>query len=284
MAEGSGVGGTVRRVVAPAKLTVTLQVRGVRPDGYHDLLTEMVSLDLADELRIDPEGSGLRIAAEAGTRAQGLSAGPDNLVRRALGLAGRSAGVELTKRIPVQGGLGGGSADAGAVLRWAGFRDAAAAASLGADVPFCIRGGRALVSGIGEEIEPLPFQPRSFVLLVPPLGVDTGAVYRAWDLLSSQLGRPWHEPPNDLTRAAVAVEPRLAHWRRVFAGVTGRDPALAGSGSTWFVEGEAGELGVEGLQTVAYAGEEARLVVAHAVPELWGGPDAPLQAGAGQRD
>ncbi|HUZ09388.1 MAG TPA: 4-(cytidine 5'-diphospho)-2-C-methyl-D-erythritol kinase [Acidimicrobiales bacterium] len=284
MADESGVRGVVRRVIAPAKLTVTLRVQGVRPDGYHLLAAEMVSLDLADELRIDPGGSGLRISAEAGTRADDLSAGPDNLVRQALTLAGRSAGVELTKRIPVRGGLGGGSADAGAVLRWAGLDDPAAAASLGADVPFCVRGGRALVGGIGEQVEPLPFEPRSFVLLVPPLGVDTGAVYRAWDRLSSQLGRPWHEPPNDLTRAAIAVEPRLADWRRIFAGATGRDPVLAGSGSTWFVEGDAADLRMDGRRALAYRDQEARVVVAHAVPEHWGGPDEALETSTDRRD
>ena len=263
----------MRRVLAPAKLTVTLRVVGVRPDGYHRLVAEMLSLDLSDELRIDPGGSGLRVSSEAGARAEGLSAGPDNLVRQALTLAGRSAGVELIKRIPVRGGLGGGSADAGAVLRWAGFDDPVAAASLGSDVPFCMMGGRALVSGIGDQVVPLEFERRSFVLLVPPLGVDTGAVYRAWDRLSSQLGHPWHEPPNDLTRAAIAVEPRLADWRRLFAGATGREPVLAGSGSTWFVEGEARDLGMEGIRTLTHRDEEATIMVARSVPERWGDLD-----------
>jgi 4-diphosphocytidyl-2-C-methyl-D-erythritol kinase len=271
--DGDGIGpsGSAHRLVAPAKLTLSLQVTGVRADGYHEIRSEMVSVDLVDDLRIDPGGSGLRIRAEPSARARGLSVGPDNLVRRALALAGRSAQVDLTKRIPVQGGLGGGSTDAGAVLRWAQFDDLGLAASLGGDVPFCVEGGRALVTGIGEHLEPLPYEARSFVLLVPPFGVDTGAVYRAWDRLSSQAGHPWHEPPNDLARAAIAVEPRLAGWRRVLAGATGSEPVLAGSGSTWFVEGVAADVGLDDRPTLSHQGQEATIIEVRTVPERWSG-------------
>ena len=168
-------------VVTPAKLTVSLRVLRRRPDGYHDLEAEMVSLDLADRLWIDPSGDGLEIVADANARAAGLDAGPDNLVRRALLAVGRRAGVELHKRIPVQGGLGGGSTDAAAVLRWAGCTDLTVAAGLGADVPFCVAGGRAVVTGLGDEVSARPFEPRTFVLLLPPFGVSTVDAYRAWD-------------------------------------------------------------------------------------------------------
>jgi 4-diphosphocytidyl-2-C-methyl-D-erythritol kinase len=276
----TGMSGGVVRLFAPAKLTTSLTVVGVRADGYHELAAEMVSLDLADELLIDPEGSGLRVRAAPGSRAEQLVVGPENLVARALAFAGRSAGVDLVKRIPVGGGLGGGSADAGAVLRWADGVDPARAASLGADVPFCIEGGRALVTGIGEHVEPLPFAPRSFVLLIPPFGVDTGTVYRAWDHLSTKLGRPWHEPPNDLTRAALAVEPRMANWARALAGATGRQPVLAGSGSTWFVEGEPEALGLAGVRTLTHVDEHATVVAARTVPARWRGPEGPASSGA----
>jgi 4-diphosphocytidyl-2-C-methyl-D-erythritol kinase len=131
------------------------------------------------------------------------------------------------------GGLGGGSADAAAVLRWARVRDLAVAASLGADVPFCLVGGRARVRGIGEILNRLPFQAREFTLLTPPLAVSTPAVFRAWD----RLGSPTRDGPNDLVPAALLVEPRLAEWRDRLGDATGQTPRLAGSGSTWFVEG-----------------------------------------------
>ena len=216
-------------VRAPAKLTVSLRLTGVRDDGYHLIDAEMITLDLADELVFE-DGDGLEVTGATGLP---VVADDDNLVRLALRAVGRRAHVRLTKRIPAGAGLGGGSADAAAVLRWAGCDDAAVAVSLGADVPFCLLGGRARVTGIGEELEPLPPAERTFTLLTPPFGVSTPAVYRAWD----ELGGPTAEGPNDLEPAALAVEPRLAEWRDRLAAATGQTPVLAGSGSTWFVDG-----------------------------------------------
>jgi 4-diphosphocytidyl-2-C-methyl-D-erythritol kinase len=218
------------KVSAPAKLTVSLRVTGVRADGYHHIDAEMVALDLHDTLEIT-DGDGLEVVDEAG---RGLDVPVDehNLVRRALDAVGRAANVRLTKRIPAGAGLGGGSADAAAVLRWAGVDDLDLAASLGADVPFCVVGGRARVRGIGEQVEPLPFAPRTYTLLTPPFGCSTPAVYAMWD----EMGGPVHGA-NDLEPAALAVEPRLAAWRDRLGDATGRAPQLAGSGSTWFVEG-----------------------------------------------
>ncbi len=214
---------------APAKLTLSLRVTGVRADGMHLIDAEMVTLDLADALVVG-EGDGLEVRGATGL---GVPADDDNLVRRALHLVGRTAHVEITKRIPAGAGLGGGSADAAAILRWAGFSDLEAAARLGADVAFCLVGGRARVRGIGEVVEPLPFVERTLTLLTPPFGCSTPAVYRAWD----ELGGPTADGPNDLEPAALRVEPRLAEWRDRLGDATGRTPVLAGSGSTWFVEG-----------------------------------------------
>jgi 4-diphosphocytidyl-2-C-methyl-D-erythritol kinase len=163
----------------------------------------------------------------------GAPSGNLDLIPRALAAVGRTAHVHVEKRIPIGAGLGGGSADAAAVLRWAGCDDPAIAVSLGADVPFCVVGGRARVTGIGEIVEPLAFQPREFTLFTPPLLVSTAAVYRRWD----DLGGPTADGPNDLEPAALAVEPELAFWRDHLGDATGRTPQLAGSGSTWFVEG-----------------------------------------------
>ncbi len=215
-------------VEAPAKLTVSLTVTGVRDDGYHLIDAEMVALDFGDRLEIDPAGDGLEIIGGAA-----IEVGDDNLVRRALRLAGRSAHVRVHKAVPAGAGLGGGSADAAAVLRWAGFTDVERAASIGADVAFCLVGGRARVRGIGEVVDSLPYVERRYTLVTPPFGCSTPQVYRQWDAM----GGPSGDHGNDLEPAALAVEPRLAAVRDALAHATGRRPRLAGSGSTWFVEG-----------------------------------------------
>jgi 4-diphosphocytidyl-2-C-methyl-D-erythritol kinase len=259
----------VTRVIAPAKLTLSLAVTGVRADGYHELRAEMVSLSLADELTITEGSTGLTVTAEPGTRAGSLATEGDNLIPRALAAVGRTAAVHVVKRIPLGGGLGGGSSDAAAVLRWAGCADAHTALSLGSDVPFSLTGGRALVEGIGERVTPQAFVRRRFVLLIPPFGVDTRRVYAAWDEQHRQGSRP--TGTNALTKAALAVEPRLGPWRDALGDLTGSAPMLAGSGSTWFVEeGEPGGAGPDppGLQLgTAWA----RLVRVRTVPAGWNG-------------
>jgi 4-diphosphocytidyl-2-C-methyl-D-erythritol kinase len=90
------------------------------------------------------------------------------------------------------------------------------------------------VRGIGEVLDPLPFVPRTVTLAMPPFGCSTPAVYAAWD----ELGGPTADGPNDLEPAALAVEPQLARWRDALGSATGQVPRLAGSGSTWFVDGE----------------------------------------------
>jgi 4-diphosphocytidyl-2-C-methyl-D-erythritol kinase len=218
-----------------AKLTLTLRVTGVRPDGYHLLESEMITLDLADRLTIAP-GDGLEVVDTTTGGHRQVPVDEANLVCRALAAVGAQASVRLEKHIPTGGGLGGGSADAAAVLRWAGCADLALAARLGADVPFCLVGGRALVTGIGEVVQPLPFDELAeqvFTLLTPPFGVDTIAVYRAWDDLGGPSGGR-----NDLEAPALLVEPRLAEWRDRLGNATGQQPTLAGSGSTWWVPGD----------------------------------------------
>jgi len=216
-----------RHFRALAKLTLSLRVTGVRDDGYHLIDAEMVTLDLADSLTFD-EGDGL-----AGLEVIGADLPPDDLVTRAMRAVGRQARIRLDKRIPMGAGLGGGSADAAAVLRWAGRADADVALALGADVPFCLVGGRARVRGVGEIVDPLPFVDAVYTLLTPPLHVSTPAVYRAWD----GLGGLTADGPNDLEAAALVVEPRLAEWRDRLGDATGLTPVLAGSGGTWFVQG-----------------------------------------------
>ena len=263
-------------VNAYAKLTLSLRVTGVRPDGYHLLDAEMVSVDLADSLTFEP-GTALHVVDEVvgGLGTAEVPTGPDNLVARALAAAGRRAAVRVVKRIPSGSGLGGGSADAAAVLRWAGCADLSVAARLGSDVPFCLRGGRARVTGAGEVVEALGFEARRFVLVVPPLAVSTAAVYRAWDERQGARHRAaggergdHHDHGNDLEAAALDVVPVLARWRDRLGEITGVRPRLAGSGSAWFVEGGPEDLGLEGCDAVELSGTQAPLVAVRTVPAV----------------
>jgi len=222
---------TTETVLAPAKLTTDLRVVGVRPDGYHLIEATMVSLDLHDTLTIDAFGSGLTV--DGAVSGLAVSADADNLVSRALKVVDRTAGVHLVKRIPAGAGLGGGSSDAAAVLAWAGCTDLGLAASIGADVAFCLRGGRALVTGVGEVVTELPFALNDYTLIIPDFGVSTPAVYAQWD----SMGGPTGSNGNDLEPAAVAFAPELGRWRDGLGDATGQQPRLAGSGGTWFVDG-----------------------------------------------
>jgi 4-diphosphocytidyl-2-C-methyl-D-erythritol kinase len=245
----------VIEVPAPAKLTLTLRIMGTRDDGYHLLDADMVSLDLADVLTIDPDGHGITVS---GPYAEGVPTDAGNLIWRALDLVGRTAGVHVVKRIPHGGGLGGGSADAAAILRWAGFTELGSASRLGADIPFCLVGGRARVRGIGEIVEPIRHEPMAITLVVPPLHVSTPAVYRAWD----ELGGPSGAGPNDLEPAAVAVEPALAWWRDRIRELAGVVPVLAGSGATWFVPDKRDDA------LASLRSEGAAVVVARTAPAV----------------
>jgi 4-diphosphocytidyl-2-C-methyl-D-erythritol kinase len=219
----------VTLLVAPAKLTRYLEVTGVREDGYHLLRSEMISVDLVDQLVIDEAGDYLRVDGP-----DSVPTDDSNLIRRALRLVRRHAGVTLHKAIPTGGGLGGGSSDAAAILRWAGGVSARDAVGLGGDVPFCQVGGRALVEGIGEVVTPLAFEERALTLLLADFEVSTPLVYRAFDELVARGQRPGGA--NHLEAPARLVEPRvglLLDWARAHFG----DAQLAGSGSTVFIEG-----------------------------------------------
>ena len=215
---------------ARAKLTLSLRITGVRNDGFHFIDAEMVTLDLADRLTVLPGGAGLEVR---GLFSAGVKVDESNLVNRALRLCNINAHVQIDKRIPSGGGLGGGSADAAAILRWATFTDLVAASKLGADIPFCMIGGRARVQGIGEIVSPMPFVANDITLVVPPLTISTPTVYKAWD----ELGEPMSDGANDLERAALVVEPQLGYWRDRIVAATGVTPTLAGSGSTWWIFG-----------------------------------------------
>ena len=195
--------------LAPAKVNLTLAVLGVRPDGYDDLHSVMVPLDLADRLSVAvlPPGSADTLHVD------GFDPGPvaDNLVLRAIAAARTAARVEwgraepppplaarLEKRIPIAAGLAGGSSDAAAAVdaaleAWGVTLDPEArhriAASLGSDVPFFLAGGPALAEGRGERLTPLGWlrdagernDRPSLLIVTPSCGISTPAAFRAWD-------------------------------------------------------------------------------------------------------
>ncbi|HVB52314.1 MAG TPA: 4-(cytidine 5'-diphospho)-2-C-methyl-D-erythritol kinase [Acidimicrobiales bacterium] len=216
---------------APAKLTWFLEVTGRREDGLHEIRAEMTTLDFADRLEIDEGGDYLRLEGPF----SGVPLDEHNLVTRALALVARKVGVTLHKVIPPGGGLAGGSADAAAILRWAGGVSSMDALSLGGDVAFCQEGGRALVEGVGEVVQALDFEARDVTLVLLGFGVNTRDCYRAFDELASSGATP--QGRNHLEAAARLVEPRLATTMDWLRATLGERVHLAGSGSTLFVEG-----------------------------------------------
>lgn len=238
-------------IESPAKLTLTLAVAGVRADGYHLIDAQMVSLNICDLISIE-EASSTSITVD-GPYAHGVPTDESNLVHKALVLAGRAAQVHITKNIPHGGGLGGGSTNAATILRWADFTDHEAASRVGADIPFCMVGGRAQVGGIGEIIHPLEFMARDITLFIPPVHVSTPAVYRMWD----QMGGPESDFDNDLEPAALAAVPELAMWRDRIEAAIGQRPRLAGSGATWFAHGHV-EIAPNSLGECAFVHTKTR--------------------------
>lgn len=178
---------------APAKLNLCLHIVGRRADGYHLLQTAMQFIDLADELRFfrRPAGIHERVAGPAEIAADA------DLVTRAAKLLAAHVGAEsgvaiaVTKRIPVQGGLGGGSSDAATVLvalnrLWGAGLSVDALAQLGlqlgADVPFFVRGHCAWVEGIGEQLTPIELPESVYLVVKPPVAVSTAEIFQAAEL------------------------------------------------------------------------------------------------------
>ncbi len=178
---------------APAKLNLFLHVVGRRADGYHLLQSVFTLVDLADTLRFRPRDDG---AIRRVNDVPGVPESQDLVVRAARLLQEASgthlgADIEIEKRIPIGGGLGGGSSDAATTLLaldklWRpGFdREALAeiGAGLGADVPFFIFGRNAWAEGIGDRLREIRIAPRWYLVLVPPVQVPTQAAYAAPEL------------------------------------------------------------------------------------------------------
>ncbi len=191
-------------------MTLGLRITGVRDDGYHLIDAEMVSLDLHDLITVDtrrPPASPHPDRSPTGCRST-----TRNLVARAAAAARHRRRrrhpppqADPPRRRPRRRLHRRGHRAALGRARHRHQSELQRAAALGADIPFCLVGGRARVRGIGEIVEPLPHVDRVVTLVIPPLGVSTPAAYRAWD----DLGGPLADGPNDLEPAALAVEPEL---------------------------------------------------------------------------
>lgn len=248
-------------LLAPAKLNLALAVTGRRQDGYHDLRSVFATIDLADRVRVAPsQRLVVRIAPDVGAPRG------DDLASRAVRVMAAAtaheavAFVQIRKRVPVAAGLGGGSSDAGAVIRalatlWrrTELDLVAVAATVGSDVPFFVRGARvALVSGRGEHVDPLPDpQPMDVVIVRSRARLSTADVFGALRpedrgatlsvdavrdafarrSVTAQLLR--EHAKNDLLAPAERLCPEIAE-ARLRAAQHGIQLALTGSGPTLF--------------------------------------------------
>jgi 4-diphosphocytidyl-2-C-methyl-D-erythritol kinase len=246
---------------APAKINLHLHVVGRRADGYHLLDSLVVFAGIGDRLTVSP-ADRLTLSI-TGPFAAGLEAGADNLVLRAARALAEQAGINptgalaLEKNLPVASGIGGGSADAAAALRllcrfWGldpSLPDQLAGA-LGADVPVCVAGVPALMSGIGEILAPAPVLPDVGIVLVNPgVAIATPAVFRTRSAAFSDpahfpaggwtdaeaLATTLHTTRNDLELPARQLAPAIDDVLDTLATIPGCLLArMSGSGATCF--------------------------------------------------
>ncbi|SMO76710.1 4-(cytidine 5'-diphospho)-2-C-methyl-D-erythritol kinase [Paracoccus laeviglucosivorans] len=234
-----------RREFAPAKLNLTLHVTGQRADGYHLLDSLVVFLDVGDVVTVADGPLSLELR---GPFAAELAADPDNLCLRAARLAGRDAAIVLEKNLPVASGIGGGSADAAAVLRALGATPEHPE-MLGADVPVCLASRHTRMQGLGEVLTPLPaLPPLHLVLVNPRLSLSTPLVFRS---LARRDNPPMPDAlpdfvdagalitfvaacRNDLQPPAIALMPQIADCLAVLDGAGAVLSRMSGSGATCF--------------------------------------------------
>ena len=269
---------------APAKVNLTLEVLGPRADGYHEIASVFATLDLCDRVRVAPwRELDVRVAPPVDA-----AAGDDLASRAVRALADASgrpalAHVRVRKRIPVAAGLGGGSSDAGTVLRalaraWRlnGLDLGAIGARVGSDVPFFASGAAyALVRGRGERVEALPAPDPFWIALVRlPLRLSTADVFAAHRAKpstgerSAGLAKVLRDRRatvatlrellhNDLRDAAERVAPAIADAREL-ASSAGVDLAMSGSGPSLFALGDDRAHAIRIARRLRRAGLQAR--------------------------
>ena len=271
-------------LAAPAKINLHLRILGLRPDGFHELRTLFYPVHgLADALRIEPgHDEHMYLRCPQNPKLEST----DNLIFKAWKAYGEASGfqpgvfVTLNKRIPMGGGLGGGSSDAAAMLRWLDANagdmslDRAAlielAAKLGADVPFFLDDGPAWAGGIGEELTPadVDLDGLTLVLACPDVHVDTPWAFRAWDEangfpeaaqslttepLNNKNPSPVSPPTvsNDFETVVFAEFPELREIKETLLRHGAAAAAMSGSGASLFGlfrTGRAADEAAESLQ------------------------------------
>lgn len=240
-------------VYSYAKLNLSLKVYSPRKDGYHPICSVFQEVTLHDTLAIALRPKGEFSVEIPGSPLNGV---PNILERVFHQLEPRlNSGyhITLTKRIPVGGGMGGGSSNAAAFLRWVVDAEKLTdtphdlgkiAVSLGADVPFFLTGGTALVRGIGEKVTPITVPKRWYLLINPNLHADTGTIFRAYD--QSGVSKPAGPTPKRILNGAIGENdfkavvwqlfPALAQLSALVSHDLGKPLHLSGSGATVFLD------------------------------------------------
>ena len=242
---------SLHSVPAPAKLNLFLHITGRRPDGYHLLESVFMLIDWWDLLHFDllPDG-------ELQRRDLTMALPPDDLCLRAARLLQQASGtddgvcISIDKRLPAQAGMGGGSSDAATTLlalnrlwglNWPLSRLLPLGLSLGADVPFFLRGRNAWVQGIGEQIQPLFLPAARFAVLKPEQGLETALIFKDEALIRDSspatmadfAARPYAFGRNDLQAVARRLCPQVDQSLEWFSR-QGLRPGMTGSGSAVF--------------------------------------------------
>ena len=245
------------QLLAPAKINLSFQIKGRRPDGFHEIETLMVPVSLYDRISLE-KITGRDRTIQFSCNDKSIPAGEDNLVVRAANLFRAATDIDdgieisLEKNIPHGAGLGGGSSDAATTLM--GLNElfsrileteqlVGLAAELGSDVPFFLAGSAAICRGRGEIVEPAPLtKPFTLLLLKPEFGVPTPWAYGRWKDAQEISGIDYAAQTfdgirfiNDLERPVFekfVILPQLKTWLRAQPGVAAA--LMSGSGSTIF--------------------------------------------------
>jgi len=234
------------RVRAFAKINRSLEVLGIRPDGFHELRTVFQSIALHDTLAIRASPGAFQLTCDdpaCPTDRSNLIWRAAEQVWKAAGRRGmpRDVSIQLTKRIPLQAGLGGGSSDAAAALRAFGRlwrvnpdRVRAIGSALGADVPYFFEGGTALGLDRGDLLFPLVDAPRAWVVLViPPFGVSTKEAFAWWDRDGARRLQK-RRLTNDLQAVVAKRHPAIGRLVRALERAGASHAAMTGAGSAVF--------------------------------------------------
>lgn len=256
------------KIRAHAKINWSLRITGKRPDGFHDLETVFQTISLHDTL-IFRESDELTLTCDDPS----VPVDETNLVLRAARALGKTAAIELRKRIPAGGGLGGGSSDAAATLRaLGGDREdlPELALSLGSDVPFFLLGGTAYATGRGEILTPMPPVHAQLLLVLPEERVLTKDAFARITRYSPPLGNAGEMPAfqNDFEEPVFALLPQLRDYKQrlldagaTWAGMSGSGSTIVGAFASAAARDDAAarfaDVRVERAETIAAASEHA---------------------------